>query len=261
MKIISSFSGGLSSAVATERAIKRYGRENVTVWFADTLWEDEDLYRFRDECLNRWQCEYIEFREGRKPLEVSRAQHVIPNNLISPCVSRLKIRPFETFLKKFPKPVIVVLGLDWSEEHRTKTPKERYNKIEGTTVDFPLMWRPLEFRSYYQIVKLDWGIEPPRLYKMGFSHNNCGGRCIKQGQGDWRKLKINFPKRFVECRDWESEMRRNPVNANYAFLKVKRNKKTYPLPLEELERTWQEILSDEICANTSEDMFGCFCGF
>lgn len=41
-----SLSGGLGSAVAGERAIQRYGRENVSFWFSDVWKEDEDLYRF-----------------------------------------------------------------------------------------------------------------------------------------------------------------------------------------------------------------------
>ena len=43
-KHIVSLSGGTASAVAAERVINRYGKDNVTLWFADTLCEDEDLY-------------------------------------------------------------------------------------------------------------------------------------------------------------------------------------------------------------------------
>ena len=46
MKHIVSLSGGSASAVAADRVLKEYGSENVTLWFADTLWEDDDLYRF-----------------------------------------------------------------------------------------------------------------------------------------------------------------------------------------------------------------------
>lgn len=260
--IVSSFSGGLSSAVSTDRAIERFGRDNVIVWFADTSWEDEDLHRFKADCLLRWGVGYYEYRDGRNPLEVSRAQHVIPNNTLAPCTFRLKIEPFVSFIKEIEKPVTVLLGLGWEEQHRMKTPKERYEAIEGVTVDFPLMWKPLEFDSYYNIVKYKWNIEPPRLYKMGFSHNNCGGRCVKQGQGDWRKLYINFPERFEECKEWEKDMRLNPTNANYAFLKSVVNKETVPLTLEELERIW-ELNPRYITTkpNTQEDMFACICGF
>lgn len=258
MKIISSISGGLSSAVCTQRAIDRYGKENVICWFADTNWEDEDLYRFKDECLEKWGCEYIEYKDGRNPLEVSHDEHVIPNNSLAPCTFRLKIDPFKKFILDYPKPVTVVLGLGWEEQHRMVNPKKRYEEIEGVTVEFPLMWKPLEFLPYYQVVK-NWGIEPPRLYKMGFGHNNCGGRCVKQGQSDWKRLKLNFPERFEGCKEWENSMRENETNANYAFLKVVRNGERFPLPLEEAEKMWND--KEENKPNELEDMFGCYCGF
>tara|TARA_R110000824_G_scaffold82277_6_gene206293 strand:- start:505 stop:657 length:153 start_codon:yes stop_codon:yes gene_type:complete len=46
MNHIVSLSGGISSAVAANRVIERYDKDKVTLWFADTLWEDQDLYRF-----------------------------------------------------------------------------------------------------------------------------------------------------------------------------------------------------------------------
>ena len=49
MKHIVSLSGGTASAIAGDRVINRYGKENVILWFADTSWEDEDLYRFLED--------------------------------------------------------------------------------------------------------------------------------------------------------------------------------------------------------------------
>src|SRR5262249_38144071 len=37
----------------------------------------------------------------------------------------------------------------------------------------PLMWKPWELRPYQDVIREEWGIEPPRLYAMGFPHNNC----------------------------------------------------------------------------------------
>ena len=57
MKHIVSLSGGTSSAVAADRVINRYGRDNVILWFADTNWEDEDLYRFLKDLESYWEME------------------------------------------------------------------------------------------------------------------------------------------------------------------------------------------------------------
>lgn len=40
------FSGGAASYVAAKRVIEKYGKENVTLLFADTRTEDETLYEF-----------------------------------------------------------------------------------------------------------------------------------------------------------------------------------------------------------------------
>jgi hypothetical protein len=32
------------------------------------------------------------------------------------------------------------------------------------------------------------GVSQPRLYDMGFAHNNCGGFCVKAGQFQFRQL-------------------------------------------------------------------------
>ena len=51
MKHIVSFSGGMGSFAEAKSCVDKYGKENVTLLFADTLMEDEDLYRFKDDCV------------------------------------------------------------------------------------------------------------------------------------------------------------------------------------------------------------------
>ena len=90
MKHIVSISGGSASAVAADRVIKRYGSENVTLWFADTLWEDEDLYRFLDDLESRWEKKIVRFTDGRTPLQVAEDRKLIPNSWAAPCSHLLK---------------------------------------------------------------------------------------------------------------------------------------------------------------------------
>ena len=45
------FSGGAGSWAAAKRVAERHGTENLYLIFADTLIEDEDLYRFIDDAL------------------------------------------------------------------------------------------------------------------------------------------------------------------------------------------------------------------
>lgn len=48
-----------------------------------------------------------------------------------------------------------------------------------------------------------YDIREPELYKLGFSHNNCNGRCIKAGQGHYRHLKKTMPDTFKKLLEEE----------------------------------------------------------
>ncbi len=256
MKIISSISGGIASAVATDRAIKKYGKDNVFLWFADTLYEDEDLYRFLSDLENYWQKEIYRHTEGRNPYQVSEDEKMIFNQRRAPCSRILKIEPFSEFLKDYPKPVTVVLGLGPEEEHRHEGPINNYESIPGVTVEYPLMWEPYDYYPF-ETVK-SWGIEIPRLYKMGFSHNNCGGRCFRQGIGGWQRLKAHFSERFNETRDWEQVQRSNDdARKDYAICRDQSGKKVTPLTLLEIEQMEEPLPM----ATVYEDAFSCFCSY
>lgn len=240
-----SFSSGLSSAIAANRVIDRFGKEAVRLVFMDTRIEDDDNYRFMDDFEKRFGVQIIRLAEGRTPYEVSRAEHVIPNNKLAPCTFRLKIELFRAWLAQQEKPLTVHIGYDVFELERCETTRKNYEGL-GYAVDFPLLWNPYELRPYVQVVRTDWGIEPPRMYQIGYTHANCGGLCVKQGQGDWLRTLVNFPERFQMVEDWEREMRKNPTNANYAILKEVRNKETFPLTLETLRQRYEKSLSNKI---------------
>lgn len=262
MYYISSLSGGISSALATDRAIQRFGRKKVWLWFADTRWEDEDLHRFLDNCMGRWGGKLYISCDGRTPLEIAEDKHIIPNQKLAPCSFRLKIDRFTEWLWRVPKPVTVLLGIDWSEIHRADKPKRSYEQIPGVYVEFPLLWKPYEMRNYFDVVRHEWGIKPPRLYQMGFSHNNCGGRCVRQGIREWQRLRIHFPERFAEVRDWEQRARKigdelGQSRARYAIARDQSNGKVKPLTLAEIEQRDEQQPGEIV----QEDMFACFCSY
>ena len=43
------------------------------------------------------------------------------------------------------------------------------------------------------------GLVVPRLYRLGFAHNNCGGECVKGGQAQWIRLLRIFPDRYARA--------------------------------------------------------------
>jgi len=258
MKHIVSISGGSASAVAADRVLSRYGKTSTTLWFADTLWEDEDLYRFLEDLETRWGMTIERSTDGRTPLEVAEDKKLIPNSFAAPCSHELKQKPFLRYIKGLPKPITVHLGLSWDEEHRMGKPKEIYEGVEGVTVDFPLLWKPLPYMSYTKTI-IEWGIKAPRLYELGFPHNNCGGRCVRQGIREWVRLKRTMPERFSEVSDWEQAQReKGGPRKNRSILKDRQGGEASALTLAELASREKDTEQIEMFPG---DSFGCFCEY
>ena len=100
------------------------------------------------------------------------------------------------------------------------------------------------------------GLQPPRLYSLGFSHNNCGGGCVRAGQGQFKKLLEVMPERFAMWEAKEQEVREY-LDKDVAILSEVKNGIKKPLPLIELRRRVEDQpqLVDEL------DIGGCGCFF
>lgn len=238
IKHICSFSSGLSSAIATDRVLSRFGSDNIDIIFEDTLFEDDDNYRFLRDCENRWNKKIIVLCEGFNPYEIAEKKQLIPNSRMAPCTFQLKINPFKKYLEKNYEWGIIYIGYDFTELERCGDTEAAYNKI-GYGVDFPLLWKPYENRTYSKVVREDWGIEPPRMYEMNFTHANCGGRCVKQGKSDWLRLLRNFPDRYKQIENWEQWMRTNPKYSKYTILKIVKKEIVRKITLRELREEYE----------------------
>jgi len=51
------------------------------------------------------------------------------------------------------------------------------------------------------------GIQPPSLYSLGFTHNNCSGGCVRAGKKQWKLLYEKLPAVYAERERVEEEMR------------------------------------------------------
>ena len=97
------------------------------------------------------------------------------------------------------------------------------------------------------------GVEVPRLTKMGFPHNNCGGFCIKAGHAQFLKLLTAFPERYRHHEEQERRWR-DKHGKNHAVLRDRRGGKTVPMTLETFRK--------RIEAGGQVDLFdwgGCAC--
>jgi hypothetical protein len=99
------------------------------------------------------------------------------------------------------------------------------------------------------------GIEVPRLYKLGFSHNNCGGFCVRAGQGHFAKLLETMPERYIE-HEIREEALRDLLGKDVSILRRQRKGVKQTLTLRQLHDELRGGKTDEI------DMFdigGCGC--
>jgi hypothetical protein len=169
----------------------RYGHENTEFVFCDTLIEDVDLYRFLDDTEKVLGVSIIRLKDGRTPWDVFRDQRYIGNTRTAPCSKILKRDRFERhlidsgYLRGAKALATIVLGIDWTEEHRAKRAAVNWEP-------FPV-WAPLceppflskaEIRQWLDV----YGIQVPALYGRGFGHNNCRGFCVRAGQAQFANL-------------------------------------------------------------------------
>ena len=97
------------------------------------------------------------------------------------------------------------------------------------------------------------GIETPRLYKMGFPHNNCGGFCVKAGQAHFANLLRKLPERYRYHEEQENKFRAH-VGKDVSILKDRRGGTVKPLTLTELRERIQR--QEELDLN---EWGGCGC--
>lgn len=258
MKHIVFFSGGIGSYFTAKRVINRFGNQNVELLFTDTLIEDEDLYRFINEASTKLDVKLIRIADGRTPWEVAKDVKFIPNSRIAQCSHLLKQKTAERYIKEnyTPDECILYLGIDWTEQHRRAAPTTNWSPY---TVIFPLCEEPyLDKNEMLRILKEEDKIEIPRLYKLGFYHNNCGGFCFRAGIGHFKNLLEQMPERYLEHEKKEKEMREFLGRDDVSILRRTRDGKKINITLEdlrnELENTPHQLSFSELM-----DFGGCGC--
>jgi hypothetical protein len=253
MKHVIMYSGGIGSYMAAKRVAERECIDDIILLFTDTLTEDEDLYRFLDETTKEIGATFIRLCDGRDVWQVFRDVRFLGNSRIAPCTRILKQEPAKKWvLNNFsPEQVTLYVGIDWTEMHRLEKIQNNWSpfKILAPLCDEPFLSKD---EMLLELEKKD--IIRPRLYEYGFSHNNCGGFCVKAGQAHFKNLLQTMPALYHYHEEKEKEMIKY-LGKEVSILKRQKNKNTYRLTLRDL-RNEIENGSDEI------DLFdfgGCGC--
>ena len=219
MKNIVSISGGVGSYFTLKRVLEKANKEDVIAVFMDTLAEDGDLYRFLDDIEKKLDIKIVRLCVGKTPIELAFERKFLWNSRIASCSIELKSKPFRRWLKEnySEDECILYLGIDWTETHRCKAIQKNY---EPYKVEFPMCEKPWIDKDEMIANLKDEGIEIPRLYKLGFAHNNCKGCCVKAGIGQYRNLYFKDRITYLEIENKE-EMFRQKYGKDVSILKRK----------------------------------------
>lgn len=151
--------------------------------------------------------------EGRDPWQIFFDERFLGNSGVAPCSKIAKRRLADRWLGKNcdPAETVIYVGIDWTEEHRFDDGKGGGARPiwsrAGWRAEAPMLARPfLSKQDVTRLMKFE-GIRPPRLYGMGFAHNNCGGFCVKAGQGHFANLLRTMPERYAYHERREQEIR------------------------------------------------------
>lgn len=225
------YSGGIGSWCAAKRLCEKYDKDEVKLLFADTKIEDEDLYRFLHEGAEKLGCELIKIEDGRTPWQVFQDVKFIGNSRVDPCSKILK----RDLLRKWmlnncdPENDVVCIGIDWTEENRFTKAEPRHKPFKLIA---PMCEKPYLTKVQMMDMLNDYELKPPRLYEMGFPHNNCGGFCVKAGQSHFKLLYEKMPERYKHHEDMEAETMKK-INTENTVLKCRKGGTTKPLSLKQ----------------------------
>lgn len=253
MKHIISLSGGVGSYFTLKRILEKENKEDVLPVFCDTLAEDGDLYRFLDDIQKKFDIKIFRMTQGKTPFELAYEDNFLYNSRIANCSKKLKSRPFKKWLKEnyLPNQCILYLGIDFTEKHRTGAIVKNYAPYE---VKFPMCDEPYLYKHEMIVQLTKDGIDIPRMYKLGFSHNNCKGCCFKGGIGHFKQLLEKDRITYLEFENKEQVLR-SKLNRNVAILK----RKGQPFTLKELRELEENKIGEQLTLDECFEVGGCGC--
>lgn len=191
-RVVSWFSAGAASAVATKLALSDYGSD-VVIAYAD-LGDSEhpDNQRFISDC-EAWFGHEVVRLKSKKYRDIwqvfeERRFLVSPDGAL--CTTELKKKVRQDFEQPDD---LQVFGYTVDKKDSDRADRFRKQNPEVTLLT-PLIDRGLTKADCLGLVQ-QAGIQLPAMYLLGFSNNNCIG-CVKGGMGYWNKIRRHFPERF-----------------------------------------------------------------
>ena len=189
MRVVSWFSCGAASAIATVLAKIRYG--DVTAVYCRVREEHSDNLRFLDDFvrITGIEVEVITNEQFDGSIyNVFMHRKFIKNQYGAPCTMILKKDMRKAFQRHDD---LQVFGYTVEEGDRVDRFIDSNNEVNAW---FPLVENNITKKDTLTYTKV-LGIKPCVMYSMGYQNANCVG-CVKGGMGYWNRIRIDFPDAF-----------------------------------------------------------------
>jgi 3'-phosphoadenosine 5'-phosphosulfate sulfotransferase (PAPS reductase)/FAD synthetase len=238
MRVVSWFSCGAASAVATIEALKKY--PDTIVAYCDTGSEHPDNRRFIIDFEKALGIKVLILKSKKYDdiWDVFKKTRYLVGVNGARCTAELKKVPRFDFQYADD---LQVFGFDSSEDQRA----DRFVKNNpDVKCYFPLIESKISKKECINTLTAH-GIEIPMMYRLGYKNNNCIG-CVKGQAGYWNKVRADFPEIFNKMAETERSL-------NAAICKTYKGGKRQRIFLDELPpdmgryKTENEIKCGLIC--------------
>jgi len=207
-RIVSWFSCGAASAVATKKTLLKYGAENVIVASCVVENEHDDNERFLIDCEKWFGVPVLRLRSAKYKdcWELWEKRRYLNGVKGALCTTEMKKMVRQKFQKISD---VQIFGFTSEETNRA----DRF-KLQNPEVDLetPLIDLSITKNDCFKIIQ-DAGILLPITYRMGYKNANCLG-CVKGGSKYWAGIRADWPEIFERMSKLERSL-------NTRLLKVK----------------------------------------
>jgi hypothetical protein len=206
--IVSWFSAGVSSAVATKIALQKY--PDLLIIYQHINDQHPDTLRFVNDCEKWFERPVLRMQGKYKTVdEAVRGSGFLVSAYGAGCTRLLKRRLRMDWEAENPSRHTYIWGFDANEDDRAQNRMAEMPKHDHA---FPLVEHGLDKKTVHGIIEVA-GIKRPAMYDMGYPNNNCIG-CVKGGAGYWQKIKKDFPDVFQSRAKLERVIGRSILRRN-----------------------------------------------
>lgn len=239
-RVVSWFSCGAASAVATKLAIEKYGK--VEIFYTDPGAEHPDNLRFLHEC-EKWFGQKITILKSSKYKDiwdVFEKQRFLSSVHGAPCTGAMKKEPANGIWHLGD---IEIFGYTSEEESRLE---QWRTENDERRIYCPLIEHGISKQVCFDMLALA-GIAPSIMYLLGFRNANCIG-CVKARDNInyWKRVRKYFPEIYWRIAGYEREF-------GFALNRITRNGVRIKIYLDEIED------GDPTGADTFKISCGLFC--